>query len=416
MCRKKFKKYILKPIFSCAACVCCVLLSGIAYMSYTLPNDYHVIEGENLELNAGLPISVTYMGEKSSDAGTKPLADERYQVELKALGFIPIKQAGVSVIDETSVAVLGKPFGIKIYTDGVMVVDIDSVDTEHGNQTPAADAGLKEGDLILSINGQRVYSNEDVAAIIESSGGAALKLQVMRNDQTLSMEIKPALSYSSGKYKTGIWVRDSSAGIGTLTFYSPSGKVVCGLGHGVCDVDTGELLTLNSGELVDAEILGVSKGSNGNPGELKGRFKTGSIGPLIRNDETGVYATCEMECDLNQLTKIALKQEVTVGAAQILTTVDGESEPALYSCQIEKVAYNDSITKNMVIRVTDEALLQKTGGIVQGMSGSPIFQNGKLVGAVTHVFINDSTSGYAIFAENMLKTVQSAATEQKKAS
>ena len=188
---------------------------------------------------------------------------------------------------------------------------------------------------------------------------------------------------------------------------------VCGLGHGICDVDTGKLLTLNSGELVKAEILDVDKGSSGDPGELIGRFKDEHFSNLKINNETGVYGNCNLSYDNNSLTELALKQEIKVGYAEILTTVNGEI-PKYYKCKIEKIAHNNSITKNMVVKITDEELIEKTGGIVQGMSGSPIIQNGKLIGAVTHVLVDDPTKGYAIFAENMLETAQSVAQEQLK--
>ncbi len=413
MCRNKFKKKIIKPIALTLSLVCAVLLGGIAYMERSLPDDYNILQGEGLLIDSKLPIEAVYSGDITSSSDSKKSRENEYEVELKALGIFPIKNASVSVVEQTDVYVLGSPFGIKIYTDGVMVVGIDSVATEKGNVTPATNAGLKEGDLIVSINGQEVYSNEDVAKIIEGSGGSTLVLKIKRDKKQMTLKVKPAICYQSGKYKTGIWVRDSSAGIGTLTFYSPSKGVICGLGHGICDVDTGKLLTLNSGELVEAEILGVQKGSSGNPGELIGKFKDDSLGRLVLNNETGVYADCDFECDDKKLTKMALKQDVKTGNAEIYTTVDGQA-PAFYSCKIEKIAHNDSVTKNMVIRITDEKLIEKTGGIVQGMSGSPIFQNGKLVGAVTHVFLDDPTGGYAIFAENMLKSAQSVENEKLK--
>lgn len=413
MCKGKFKNFIFKPFFALLSIVSVITMSSVVYMDNVLPDEYNVFEGENLKLTSKIPVKAVVSGEKTSGAQLVNTADKKYSVELKALGIIPVKQASVSVISDNDVYVPGKPFGIKIYTDGVMVVGIDSVATEKGNVTPATDAGLKEGDLIVSINGQKVYSNEEVAEIIEVSGGMPLKFKIVRDNKEQTIKITPALCYQSGKYKTGIWVRDSSAGIGTLTFYSPSAGIICGLGHGICDVDTGELLTLNSGELVEAEILAVEKGTGGDPGELMGKFKENSIGELVLNNETGVYAECQMECDKNSLVKMALKQEVRTGNAQIYTTVDGD-EPAFYDCTIEKIAHNDSVTKNMVIRVTDQKLIDKTGGIVQGMSGSPIFQNGKLVGAITHVFLDDPTGGYAIFAENMLSSAQSAAKQNLK--
>lgn len=412
MCKIKYKKvfcFFYAAIFVLSA----FSLSAIVYANNTLPNDYSVFEGEKLSVKSGIPIKAEYQGESESDLSVIKANKEDYTVKLKAFGIFPVKQANVSVVSQNSVLVLGKPFGIKIYTDGVMVVGIDSVLTEKGKVTPAENAGLKKGDLIISINSQKVYSNEDVADIIERSDGNELTLLIKRDVKQKSLKIKPALCFESGKYKTGIWVRDSSAGIGTLTFYNPAKKLVCGLGHGVCDVDTGELLTLNSGELVEAEIIGVNKGTEGNPGELMGKFKENCLGELKINNDTGVYAQCKMDYEKDKLCTLALKQEVEVGDAYIYSTVDGET-PKYYKCKIEKIAHNNSITKNMVIKITDERLIETTGGIVQGMSGSPIIQNGKLVGAVTHVLVDDPTKGYGIFAENMLETAQSVVNEQLK--
>jgi len=212
----------------------------------------------------------------------------------------------------------------------------------------------------------------------------------------------------------GIRVRDSSAGIGTSTFYSPSLNISCGLGHGICDVDTGEILTINSGEAVPANIVSINKSSAGSPGELKGQFLEGSFGKIIANNETGIYFSDKYE-DLNNLKKLAVKQDIKVGDAKIYTCVDGVT-PKYYNCKIEKINYNNNITKNMVIKITDKELLDKTGGIVQGMSGSPIIQNNMLVGAITHVFVNDPTKGYGIFAENMLLSAKNSRTDLEKAS
>lgn len=411
MCKNKKVKFfkitsVILSVFSF------LLISGTAYMDSHLPEEFNVISGEKITLDSKIPIKAIYMGASETETKLIKTKDENYSVNLKAFGVFPIKKASVNVLSKSEVLVLGNPFGIKIYTDGVMVVGIDSVITETKNISPASDAGLKKGDLIISINNIKVYSNEDVAKIIEESGGKELVLKIISDGKQKTLKITPELCYQSGKYKTGIWVRDSSAGIGTLTFYSPALKTLCGLGHGICDADTGKLLTLNSGELVKAEILDVNKGASGNPGELVGRFKSEGLSEININNETGVYGKCSIDAPKNKLTQIALKQEIKVGDAEILTTADGET-PKYYKCQIEKIAHNNSITKNMVVRITDKRLIEKTGGIVQGMSGSPIIQNGKLIGAVTHVLIDDPTKGYGIFAENMLETAQGVAENNK---
>lgn len=404
--RKKIKKCFIKPLFALCSLTAAVLFAGVLYLQSYLPANYYVYEGSSLSVQGPVPLSC----EKSALAAPveNTLGAQSYSVNLKAFGVIPVKSAAVQVINNRKVKILGTGFGIKIYTAGVMVVKLDTVDTERGQVDVAGRAGVKLGDVILKINGQAVGSNEQVAAMIEKSGGDPLKLTLQRNGKTMQVTVVPELSYASGKYKAGIWVRDSSAGIGTLTFYSPGYSVVCGLGHGVYDADTGELLTVNSGELVNARIIAVKKGIDGCPGQLEGVFEEPALGSMLTNCETGVYASYSNPAEPSELKEIALKQQVQPGKAQILCTVD-EGAPQLYDCVLEKVTYNNQKTKNMVVRVTDKALLQKTGGIVQGMSGSPILQNGKLVGAVTHVLVDDPTTGYGIFAENMLETVKSAA-------
>lgn len=413
MCKTKVKTSIFKTvfvIFSVFSALCMIL---IGYLNFALPSSISVVSGETVKFASNLPVEAVFEGDSTSSANITKSLEKSYNVKLKAFGLFPIKTAGVSVVDNTNVLVLGMPFGTKIYTEGVMVVGIDTVATENGIVSPGESAGLKKGDTILTIDNKKVFSNENVAEIIENSSGNDIEFKILRNKKQLKLYVKPALCYQSGKYKTGIWVRDSGAGIGTLSFYCPNNKIICGLGHGVCDADTGQVLPLNSGELVGAEILAVEKGSAGNPGELVGRFTDKKLGDLVLNNDTGVYGNCLINYDNSKLMKIALKQEVVTGNAKIYTTVEG-SKPQYYDCKIEKISHGNSVTKNMVVKITDKRLINKTGGIVQGMSGSPIIQNGKLIGAVTHVLVDDPTKGYAIFVENMLETAQGVANEQLK--
>lgn len=387
---------IIKFIFVVSMSLSIFILSSVGVLNYTLPKDYKVFKGTDLEIGANIPINAV-----KNDV----ISEDEYNVTLKLLGVIPVSEAKVNVLDDYTVNLLGTPFGIKIYTDGVMVVGITDVDSKNGAFSPAKNSGLKLGDLITTINGVKVYTNEEVASIIEQSGGKTLNFNVIRDSKILNIAITPVLSVSSNKYKAGMWVRDSSAGIGTSTFYCPSLNISAGLGHGICDVDTGELLTINSGEAVSANIIDINKSTVGSPGELKGQFLEGNLGKIIKNNETGVYIKNNSSPELNNIKKLAVKQEIKTGEAKIYTCIDGAT-PKYYNCVIEKIYYNNSVTKNMVIKITDKELLEKTGGIVQGMSGSPIIQNNKLVGAVTHVFVNDPTKGYGIFAENMLETAQ----------
>lgn len=397
------------------AVVTAAVFSGIVYADKSLAENYFLVEGTQLEFNCQVPITAE-IKETVQTKLTRDGEKTAYNANFKLLGVFPVSSANVSLIDEMSVKVLGTPFGIKVYTDGVMVVNMDNVDSPDGDVNPAKKAGIRVGDTIRSINGKRVYSNEDVADIVSSSNGRKLSVVIVRGEEIKAVNITPVYSVGSGIYRIGIWVRDSTAGIGTLTFYSPADNIVCGLGHGICDTDTEQLMSVSSGEFVSAEILSCVKGSVGTTGELKGKLRDKLVGRLLLNSETGVYGENTLDYNGDNLVQIALKQEIYDGAAYIYTTVDG-NEPNLYTCEIaHRSKYESASTHNMTVTVTDERLLNSTGGIVQGMSGSPILQNGKLVGAVTHVFVNDPKKGYAIFAENMLKTAQNAAKENSKAS
>jgi stage IV sporulation protein B len=301
-----------------------------------------------------------------------------------------------------------------MFTNGVVVVGLADIKTDVGNFNPASEAGLKAGDIILSINGKTAGSNIDVEKAVENSGGKPVAMTVTRDGQKFSVSVQPIRSESDGLYKIGLWVRDSTAGIGTLTFYDPSGNCFAGLGHGICDADTGQLMPLLSGDIVPVTISGVTKGVKGTPGELRGYFSDdASIGSLGANVQTGVYGLMKSPLQ-GKPVKIAMKQDVQTGSAQICATING-CTPKTYQIEIEKIDYREGVeSKNLVLHVTDPQLLAQTGGIVQGMSGSPIIQNGKLVGAVTHVFVNDPTRGYGIFAENMLTESKSIAAQESK--
>ena len=227
-------------------------------------------------------------------------------------------------------------------------------------------------------------------------------MQINRDGREITFELTPVFSEYSRTYQVGMWVRDSTAGIGTMTFYEPSSGAFGGLGHPICDIDTGSVIPISSGEIVDVKINNVKKGYEGVPGELQGSFISGdAIGILNKNNKYGVFGSLLIKPDTSKAIPMGLKQDVRVGEATILTTVDG-TIPKEYSISIEKIDYrNNDTAKNMVIKITDKELLEKTGGIVQGMSGSPIIQDGKLVGAVTHVFVNDPSKGYGVFTENM---------------
>ncbi len=377
-----------------------LIFSAIIYVDKNVAESYKISKGETLEINSLVPVKASGYEYKDDN------------VKLNIFGIIPAGKTSVQVVENNDVVLLGTPFGIKIYTDGVLVVDFGSVDTDNGDVNPAQAAGIKKGDFIVSLNGTHVYTNEDVADIIKNSNGSPVAAEIVSGGEKKTVYIKPVKSKTSGIYRAGIWVKDSSAGIGTLTFYSPTENTVSGLGHGICDTDTGTLLTIASGELVSAEILSVKKGVKGSPGELVGKFTGKSIASLNLNTEKGVYGTCKTNINSDNLIKIASKQEITAGDAFIYTTVSDEG-PEYYSCKIKVLGTEQ--TQNLLVTVTDERLLSQTGGIVQGMSGSPIIQNNKLIGAVTHVLVDDPTKGYAIFAQNMLETAQGVPQQLKEA-
>lgn len=392
-----------KWLWSFIAVSLIVTLGGVSYFSYTLPDSYIVTNGDGLHL--GALVTDTPQAEDCNVVLIQ--SEQQYQSTLRLLGAVPIKQVTVTVVDAPVVQVCGTPFGIKLYTDGVLVVGLGDVTTAAGLVNPAAAAGIRVGDCILAVDGQAVTTNTELAALINACEGRSVHLTVRRDGIEFEALVSPARPLEDSGYRAGMWVRDSSAGIGTLTFYDATAGIFAGLGHAVCDTDTGEAVPIAGGEIVPACIRGVKKSTEGTPGELHGYFEVGSLGDLQLNVTTGLYGQLTATPTEGISAPVAMCQEVQTGKAQILTTIDGHS-PALFDVEIEQVRKNASPkNRHMIIRVTDEQLLVATGGIVQGMSGSPILQNGKLVGAVTHVLIDNPTKGYGIFAETMLETAKS---------
>jgi stage IV sporulation protein B len=325
-------------------------------------------------------------------------------MDLKLMGAFQVKTVEVKVVDRKTVVVSGRPFGIKMFTDGLMVVGASDIPTSAGRINPAKEAGIQAGDILLSVNNVRLTANERLGEMVDQSGGTPIEIRARRGNSFFTATVYPALSQGDGKYRIGVWVRDSSAGIGVMTYYDPGSGLFTGLGHAVCDVDTGELMPLSNGEIVRAQIVGCKKGLAGAPGELKGKFLPGgAMGTLLANTSSGVYGAAGAHVEpyaQGVQMPLAMSHEVKTGEAAIYTTLEGET-PKEYRVEIEKVMLGDAAGQNMVIRVTDPELLEKTGGIVQGMSGSPIVQNGMLAGSVTQVFVNDPSRGFGIFAENI---------------
>lgn len=408
-------KKIIKIVFLCSSAVMTVLFGGIIYLNNAFGDSYYITQGQQLELPYDSIISCVPSAKSNAVAVQKSdfekLTD--YDMDISIFGIVPVKTVHVTVSEQQDVVVLGTPFGIKIYTEGVLVVGFNDVIGNNGAVNPAKNAGIKIGDTLVAMNGKTITGNNDVLNYVLSSQGQAIEFTVKRNEKQFSISVTPEMSVYDNNYKLGMWIRDSSAGIGTLTFYSPSLKIAAGLGHGICDVDTGELIPLKGGEFVGAEIVDINKSTKEETGELQGVFSGDKIADFVENSSTGVFGASCCDSIVGQVMPIALKQEIKIGKAEILATLD-ENGCKRYSCEIEKIYLNDnSKIKNIVVKVTDKELIEKTGGIVQGMSGSPIIQNGKLIGAVTHVLVDDSTRGYGIFAENMLETAQGVSENNK---
>lgn len=397
-------KKIIGFVFSVIAVTSAAVMCLVGYYDITLSDAYCVTESGELEfsdsdiLSCGDNIKEQSIAVQKS--GAEPVTS--YDTTVSLFGIVPVKSVHVTVSKSDEVQILGTPFGIKIYTEGVLVVGFNDVQTSEGAVNPAANAGIKLGDSIVKIGNETVVSGEQVREIISKYGKNPIEFTLKRDGKTTVTTVCPAYSESENIWLTGIWVRDSSAGIGTLTFYSPKSGVAAGLGHGICDSDTDKLIPLQSGEFLQADIVGIKKSHENVTGELQGVFSGGKVADFAKNCITGVYGVNCCGFSSEFVVPVAMKQEIKVGKATVLTTLDSEGAKQ-YECEIVKIYHNDdSKIKNMIVKITDKELIAKTGGIVQGMSGSPIIQNGKFIGAVTHVFVDDSTSGYAIFAENML--------------
>ncbi len=372
-------------------------------VSSMLPDTFYLAQGEQLRI-AALPfVEVEQEQGEALAAGMTP--GSSCNLELSLFGILPVKTVRAEVVERRQVLVCGTGFGIKMFASGVMVVGFSDLRTDSGTENPAKDAGLVLGDYLITVDGQRVRTNEQMAEIVSRSGGRALEVVYTHEGERRTTTLQPVRDSTTGGWMAGVWVRDSSAGIGTLTFIDPNASVFAGLGHGITDVDTGQNVLLGSGEIVAVKISGAVAGTPGLPGELKGSFSgVLPMGSIRINGDTGVYGLIYDTAAQGTMMETAQQQEVEPGPAQILTTID-EGGVRAYDIEIEEISFSTSDpNRNLLLHVTDPELLAATGGIVQGMSGSPIIQNGRLVGAVTHVLVKDPTRGYGIFVENMLRT------------
>ena len=343
----------------------------------------------------------------SADARSDSSDGESFTVDYKLFGMLPLKSVTVDSLASLKLYPGGMPFGIKFATDGVMIVGFCDVISRAGTTNPSASAGLKINDMIKKINGKAVTSAAELTKAVEESGGKPLTVEYTRGKKSFRTTLTPAYSESECKYKTGVYVRDGGAGIGTVTFICPETYSFGGLGHGICDASSGEIVAMTRGSVVDVTISGVVKGAAGAPGEVKGYFSSGKTGTLISNTDCGVFGTVSLEDrTLPSPIPIGTREELTLGDAEILSSLKNGA-PQRYKIRITEIDRTATDSKSFRIEVTDQALIALTGGIVRGMSGSPIIQNGKLVGAVTHVMVANPTEGYGIFIENMLNAAQS---------
>lgn len=321
--------------------------------------------------------------------------------------FLIISNSAKSVSAASQIArqvyVSGEAFGIKLYTNGVIVVGTQAVETENKKINPAKTAGIEVGDIIVSINNINVYSSDEVSELLNDNNGLPFKIRLKRDGRYKNFVLKPVYSQREGCYKAGMWVRDSTAGIGTITYYDKKSEVFASLGHQVNDVDTNEIMPLLKGEAVGARVSEVQKASSGTTGALSCEFKEETLGKLLANSEYGLYGKYSHIGENAFPITVASKREIKKGKAKILSTID-EGKPKFYDVEITRISYRNSRNaKNIVFKITDKELIEKTGGIVQGMSGSPLIQNNRLIGAVTHVIVNNPEKGYAVFAETMLE-------------
>lgn len=400
--KRKYRHFIL---FCLVLDLLAVVFLGYRYLDRKIPDEIHIDRNSGLDFSSLSGIPFVSFGDTITVSG-----EGSYQLPCTLLGKIHFKDIKVTPTEADSILVSGSSVGIYMETSGVLVIDTGEILSSDGQIQDPAKNLLKPGDYIVALNQQKISCKQDLIDDLKDLDGSAVTVSIRRENSLVPVSLTPVQD-SSGKYKLGIWVRDDTQGIGTLTFVTEDGKFGA-LGHGISDVDTGNLLSIKGGKLYCAQILGVQKGAKGTPGELSGliRYRNDNvIGTINSNSENGIYGnfTGNFGSDSQQSIalrkmKIGYKQELQVGPASILCNVgDGVKE---YDAKITRIDMNhEDSNKSFVIQVTDPELIDTTGGIVQGMSGSPVLQNGKVVGAITHVFVQDAASGYGIFIENMLE-------------
>lgn len=382
---------------------------------FSIPNHLLLFKGEHQTLFSSTPV---FSHVKTESSGTAVTSSGKGQLQASqkghsevtlTMGGIPIKTVDVNVAPDIRVVPGGQSIGVKLNTVGVLVVGYHLVQTKSGEKSPGESAGIKIGDIITKINGTKIQQMSDVGPLVEKAGkkGKPLEVTLLRNKKTLHKELKPAEDKNATRYQIGLYIRDSAAGIGTLTFYDPKSMTYGALGHVISDMDTRKPIIVHDGKIVRSKVTSIERGTDGHPGEKIAELTPGRsiLGTVKENSPFGIFGKLNHEPDMALTRKaipIAMSNEVKEGPAKIYTVVNGDQVKAYDIKIISSVQQKYPATKGLVIKVTDPELLKKTGGIVQGMSGSPIVQNGKLVGAVTHVFVNDPTTGYGVHIEWMM--------------
>lgn len=423
--KRRMRRYkIYRSMLSLALILSCLSLAGLIYydIDSSIPSVINVRAGEKESFHLGIPatgeiISVSDQGKSNIPEGAvrldlskkvtlKTALDSGYQMQVKLFGFFTLKNVDIRVIEDQDLIPVGTPVGIYVKTDGILVIGTGDFQGSDGVSYSPGRYILKSGDYIRSVNGEKVTEKQDFIRRVEESAGADLTLTVERDGELMEVEITPRQD-ANGKYKIGVWVRDNAQGVGTMTYIDAQGNFGA-LGHGITDVDTSTLMHMEGGTLYQTDIVEIQKGSAGNPGEMTGMIIYSDdriLGEITDNSIRGIFGCCNskaLEMGIREALPIGLKQEIEIGTAQILCTVDGKTR--YYDVEITGIHLDhDNVNRGIELKVTDPDLLALTGGIVQGMSGSPIIQNGKFIGAVTHVLVQDSAKGYGIFIENMLE-------------
>ena len=369
-----------------------------------IPNNIVLFEGENLEISKLLGIKTEIEKLETIETSSNINGQSKTAKVNVKIGNINVKNIDVNIMSKEVIIPSGELIGLKLYTNGVLVVGMSEIDGEK----PYKDSGIEEGDRIIKINEKTIDSTNDLINEVNKSKGETLNIEYVRDGKSIMTSIKP-IKTDKKEYKIGLWVRDAAAGVGTLTFMDPKTNMFAALGHGIVDIDTGDIVEIGNGELVTSDIVSIKKGESGSPGEIRGSIENcKTIGKVYQNSKFGIYGKINnMNFFTNSKTvEVLSRKEVKEGKAKILCTLENNTVKE-YDIEIEKVyKKNNYDNKSMMIKITDEELINKTGGIIQGMSGSPILQDGKFVGAVTHVLINNPQKGYGVFADMMLQQMK----------